>query len=61
LTENLLRKGLIATLFKKGLTENEEPFEFENLTPKPYRRDKPAQRFRFNGFGSTVALKMAEL
>jgi len=25
-------------------------FEFENLIPKPYRRDKPAQRFQHNGF-----------
>jgi len=36
----------VTTLFKKGLTENEEPFEFESLTPKPYRRDQPAQRLR---------------
>jgi len=34
-------------------------FGFENLIPKPYRRDKPAQRFRVNGFGSTVASKIA--
>ena len=30
---------------------------FESLILKPYQRDKPAQRFRHNGFGATVALK----
>jgi hypothetical protein len=29
---------------------------FESLILKPYRRDKPAQRFQHNGFGATVAL-----
>jgi hypothetical protein len=39
-----------ANLFKKGLIEN----------PKQ-RRDQTAQRLRLNGFGSTLALKRAEL
>jgi hypothetical protein len=47
--------GCGTSLFKKGLTENETTFEFEDLTPKPYRRDQPAQRLRVNGCGSTVA------
>ncbi|MCC4766552.1 hypothetical protein FXW07_07960 [Methanosarcina sp. DH1] len=47
-----------ATLFKKLLARNpfqkrlerkpQEPFESGNLIPKPYRRDKPAQRFVIN-------------
>jgi hypothetical protein len=41
---NLFKKCLIANLFKKGLIENPEQ-----------RRDKPAQRFRHNGFGTTVS------
>ncbi|WP_229395971.1 hypothetical protein [Methanosarcina sp. DH1] len=48
--------GVITTLFKKGLTENHEPiFGFDELIPKPYRRDQPAQRLRVNGCRSTVA------
>jgi hypothetical protein len=40
---------LPASLFKKGLSENDElTFGFENLSPKPYRRDQPAQRLRVN-------------
>jgi len=40
---------LPASLFKKGLSENDElTFGFENLIPKSYRRDKPAQRLRVN-------------
>ncbi|WP_156151135.1 hypothetical protein [Methanosarcina sp. Kolksee] len=32
--------GVITTLFKKGLTENHGPkFGFDELIPKPYRRD----------------------
>jgi len=39
-----------ASLFKKGLSEKVSMFEFKNLIPKPYRRDKPAQRFWHNPF-----------
>ncbi|MDY0131015.1 MAG: hypothetical protein RBR63_12700 [Methanosarcina vacuolata] len=40
LTAILFKKNLTATLFKKGLTENHEPiFGFDELIPKPYRRD----------------------
>jgi hypothetical protein len=47
---------LSASLFKKGLSENPQAtLEFEGLIPKPYRRDKPAQRFRLNGCRSTVS------
>ena len=50
--------GVITTLFKKRLIENGATFEFDSLIPKPYRRDKPAQRFQHNGFGSKVELKL---
>jgi hypothetical protein len=32
--------------------------KFESLSPNPIRRDKPAQRFRHNGFGTTVLVKL---
>ncbi|MDW5551708.1 hypothetical protein [Methanosarcina sp.] len=59
--QSFSKNCLIASLFKKGLSENPVTFGFENLIPKPYRRDKPAQRFRVNGFGSTVAVKQTDL
>jgi hypothetical protein len=37
------------------LIENGERHKFESLTPNPIRRDKPAQRFRHNGFSTTVS------
>ena len=42
--------------FKKRLDRKpQETFEFEDLIPKPYRRDQPAQRLRPKGCGSKVA------
>ncbi|AKB47170.1 hypothetical protein MSKOL_1393 [Methanosarcina sp. Kolksee] len=56
---NPFQKRFDRNPFEKRLDRKpQEPFEFDNLIPKPYRRDKPAQRFvmnRRNGFGSTVA------
>jgi hypothetical protein len=46
LTENFSRKGLIASLFKKGLSEN----------PRQ-RRDQAAQRLRYNGFGANIGFE----
>jgi hypothetical protein len=34
----------------------EKSFSLRALPPNPIRRDKPAQRFRRNGFGSTIVL-----
>jgi hypothetical protein len=48
---------LPANFFKKGLIENEAMFEFDNLIPRPYRRDQPAKRLRVNGCGSTLEVK----
>jgi len=33
---SLFKNCLPASLFKKGLSENEATFEFEDLIPKPY-------------------------
>jgi hypothetical protein len=41
---------LTASFFKKGLSENEATFEFEELIPEYYRRDQPAQRLCHNPF-----------
>ncbi|WP_198146742.1 hypothetical protein [Methanosarcina vacuolata] len=53
-----MKKRLDRNPFEKRLDRKpQEPFESDNLIPKLYRRDKPAQRFvinRRNGFGSTL-------
>ncbi|WP_156151032.1 hypothetical protein [Methanosarcina sp. Kolksee] len=55
----LFLKKLACNPFEKRLDRKpQETFEFDNLIPKPYRRDKPAQRFvinRRNVCGSTFA------
>ncbi|HEY3362984.1 MAG TPA: hypothetical protein VGK06_14505 [Methanosarcina sp.] len=50
-----------ASLFKKGLSENMATFELEDLIPKPYRRDQPAQRLRNNNCGVALVIKRADL
>jgi hypothetical protein len=48
--------------FQKRLERKpEKSFSLRALPPNPIRRDKPAQRFRRNGFGSAVVLKRAGL
>jgi hypothetical protein len=51
---NFFKKSFIknTSLFKKGLIAT---FPAESLTKGPIRRDKPAQRLRVNGCGSTVS------
>ncbi|MCC4767462.1 hypothetical protein FXW07_12765 [Methanosarcina sp. DH1] len=45
----LFKKLLARKPFQKRLERKpQEPFEFDDLIPKPYRRDKPAQRFVMN-------------
>jgi len=52
----LFLKKLACNPFEKRLDRKpQETFEFDNLIPKPYRRDQPAQRLLVNGCGSTVA------
>ncbi|MDY0130414.1 MAG: hypothetical protein RBR63_09565, partial [Methanosarcina vacuolata] len=53
--------GVITTLFKNGLTENHGPiFGFDELIPKPYRRDQPAQRLWDNHFEKMFEWKPQE-
>jgi hypothetical protein len=45
-----LKKLLALNPFKKRLDRKpRETFEFEDLIPKPYRRDQPAQRLAQEG------------
>jgi len=51
---DFFKKGLTASLFKKGLSENGrstfgQRLDLKNLSPKPYQRDQPAQRLQYNG------------
>ena len=56
------KKLLTCKPFQKRLERKpQETFKFEYLIPKPYRRDKPAQRFRRNGFGPTVVAQNLNL
>jgi len=51
-------KMLARKLFQKKLKQKPlATFGFGNLIPKPYRRDKPAQRFRVNSFEQTLLVK----
>jgi len=50
LARNPFEKCLARNPFQKRLDRKpQETFEFDNLIPKPYRRDQPAQRLRVNG------------
>jgi hypothetical protein len=48
--------------FQKRLERKpEKSFSLRALPPNPIRRDKPAQRFRRNGFGATVSAQRLRL
>ncbi|PAV12087.1 hypothetical protein ASJ81_07820 [Methanosarcina spelaei] len=55
---NFFLKMLARKLFQKKLKRKPlARFGFGNLIPKPYRRDKPAQRFRVNSFEQKLLVK----
>jgi hypothetical protein len=56
----LFKKGLTANLLRKGLIEN-SGINFKRLIPKPYRRDQPAQRLRYNSCGQWNELERNKL
>jgi hypothetical protein len=62
LNATLFKKLLALKPFQKRLERKPlATFGFDSLIPKPYRRDKPAQRFQRNGFGAKGEAKRLKL